>query len=91
MTVPIDFIFHKILLLKSNQDVILVKNLTQSSELEFMLNRHLFFITPYFANIYFVLLFFGVDNLYLLNVDTDSTTINSNFWREERKLSDFVI
>ena len=46
MTVPIDFIFHKILLLKSNQDVILVKNLTQSSELEFMLNRHLFFITP---------------------------------------------
>ena len=31
----------------------------------------------------------GVDNL--LNVDTDSTTINSNFWREKGKLSDFVV
>lgn len=57
MTVPIDFIFHKILPLESNQDVIFVKNLIQSSELESMLNHHLFFITPYFA-IYFVLLFF---------------------------------
>ena len=56
MTVPKDFIFHNILLLKSNQDVILVKNLTQSSELEFMLNRHLFFITPkHYVAIYFVL------------------------------------